>query len=98
MEAYEAKGIHKADKATWSKPAPTISDVCEIFMSDEKVAQDSLYAALDSLQEFEIFEPDSSKTQSLFDLLDGVLVINLSGYDESVQNLVVAITLDLFYS
>jgi len=26
------------------------------------------------------------------------MVINLSGYDESVQNLVVAITLDLFYT
>ena len=98
MQAYEEKGIDKANKDTWSNPAPTISDVCEIFMNDEKVAQDSLYAALDNLQQFEIFQPDTSKTQSLFDLLEGVLVINLSGYDESVQNLVVAITLDLFYS
>lgn len=98
MDAYEAKGINKAKRDTWTKPAPTISDVCELFMMDEKVTQDSLYAALDSLQDFEIFEPDTSKTQSLFDLLEGVLVINLSGYDESVQNLVVAITLDLFYS
>jgi len=98
MDAYEAKGIYKNNKESWTKAAPTISDVCEIFMSDEKVAQDSLYAAMDSLQDFEIFEPDSSKTKSLFELLEGVLVINLSGYDESVQNLVVAITLDLFYS
>ena len=98
MDAYEAKGIFKGQKETWSKPAPTIADVCEIFMSNEKVAQDSLYAAMDSLQDFEIFETDTSKTKSLYELLDGVLVINLSGYDESVQNLVVAITLDLFYS
>jgi len=98
MDAYEAKGIHKANRKTWGKPAPTIADVCELFMTDENVPQDSLFAALDSLHDFEIFEPDSSKTQSLFDLLEGVLVINLSGYDESVQNLVVAITLDLFYS
>lgn len=98
MECYESKGIFKSDKNTWNKPAPTIADVCDLFMSDENVSQDSLYAALDALHEFEIFEPDSNKTQSLFDLLNGVLVINLSGYDESVQNLVVAITLDLFYS
>jgi DNA phosphorothioation-dependent restriction protein DptH len=98
MDAYEDKGIHKANRDTWTKPEPTISDVCKLFKLDEKVAQDSLYAALDNLHEFEIFEPDSSKTKSLFDLLNGVMVINLSGYDESIQNLVVAITLDLFYS
>ena len=98
MNAYEARGINKNDKSTWTKLAPTIADVCELYLSDESINQDSLYAALTTLNDFEIFEPDSSKTESLFDLLDGVVVINLSGYDESVQNLVVAITLDLFYT
>lgn len=31
-------------------------------------------------------------------MLNGVVVIDLSGYDSDIQNLVVAITLDLFYS
>jgi DNA phosphorothioation-dependent restriction protein DptH len=64
----------------------------------EDVNRDSLYAAFDNLHQFEIFEPDTSKTTSLFDLLTGVVVINLSGYDQDIQNLVVAITLDQFYS
>lgn len=99
MNAYEEKGIDKNDRSTWSRIAPTIADACEGFLENENVSQDSLYAALNTLHEFEIFEPDATKTQSLFDLLsDGVMVINLSGYDESVQNLVVAITLDLFYT
>ena len=98
MNAYEARGIDKNDKSTWTNASPTISDVCELYLSDENINQDSLYAALSTLNDFEIFEPDSSKTKSLFDLLDGVVVINLSGYDESIQNLVVAITLDLFYT
>jgi DNA phosphorothioation-dependent restriction protein DptH len=34
----------------------------------------------------------------LYDLVEGVTVINLSGYDESIQNLIVAITLDAFYT
>lgn len=97
-EAYEAAGIIARDKSTWNKPAPTLADVWSIFQSQEKVEQDSLYAALDDLASFEIFEPDSYKTKSLYDLVDGVTVINLSGYDEKIQNLVVALTLDLFYT
>ncbi|MBZ9631391.1 DNA phosphorothioation-dependent restriction protein DptH [Salegentibacter sp. LM13S] len=98
IEAYEHKGIYKAKRETWSKEAPTLGDVCNIYMSDEKVAHDSLYAAISNLQDFEIFEPDASKTKSLYSLVEGVTVINLSGYDESIQNLIVAITLDAFYT
>jgi len=98
LEAYQQAGINKANKETWSRPAPTLADVCNVYLSAEDVKQDSLYAAIDNLSQFEIFEPDSSKTNSLFDLLDGVVVINLSGYDSDIQNLVVAITLDQFYS
>src|SRR5690606_18436720 len=73
-------------------------DVWAEFQAQDKVEQDSLFAALDDLISFEIFEPDSSKTKSLYDLVDGVTVINLSGYDRTIQNLVVALTLDLFYT
>jgi len=98
LEAYHQAGINKANRETWSRPAPTLADVCNVYLSDEDVKPDSLYAAIDNLSQFEIFEQDSSKTNSLFDLLDGVVVINLSGYDSDIQNLVVAITLDQFYS
>ncbi|MGJ3254914.1 MAG: DNA phosphorothioation-dependent restriction protein DptH [Alcanivorax sp.] len=98
MDAYEAAGILPHDKSTWSRLPPTLADVWAEFQAQEKIEQDSLYAALDDLIGFEIFEPDSSKTKSLYDLVDGVTVINLSGYDPSIQNLVVALTLDLFYT
>lgn len=98
MDAYKAAGIYPEDPSTWSKAAPTLADIWAQFQSQEKIEQDSLYAALDDLIGFKIFEPDTSKTQSLYDLLDGVTVINLSGYDPSIQNLVVALTLDLFYT
>ncbi len=98
VQAYESKGIEKANKNTWNNPAPTVGDVCNIYLNDENTAQDSLYAAISNLSDFEIFEPDSSKTQSLYSLIEGVVVINLSGYDESIQNLIVAITLDAFYT
>lgn len=98
IDAYEGKGINKAKKETWTKMPPTLGDVCDIYLSNENASQDSLYAAISNLSEFEIFEPDASKTQSLYSLIEGVVVINLSGYDESIQNLIVAITLDAFYT
>ncbi|EGF24921.1 DNA phosphorothioation-dependent restriction protein DptH [Rhodopirellula baltica] len=98
MDAYEAAGIFKADPSSWSKPAPTIQDVWAVYNAQEKVEEDSLYAALAELINFEIFEPDRTKAKSLYDMIDGVTVINLSGYDQVIQNLVVALTLDLFYA
>jgi len=98
MEAYHIKGIDKGDKSTWNNIEPTMSDICDIYLNDDKASQDSLYSALSNLHEFEIFEPDGYKTKSLYELIDGVTVINLSGYDSDIQNLVVSITLDLFYT
>jgi DNA phosphorothioation-dependent restriction protein DptH len=98
LEAYEKRGISKGDKTTWTKPAPTINDIWEIYSNEEKVAYDSLYAALEKLMTFEVFEPNPENTKSLYDMIDGITVINLSGYDTDIQNLIVAITLDIFYT
>ncbi len=97
-DAYSDKGIIKNNPDTWGKLAPTIQDICDAYFADENSAQDSLYAALSSLADFEIFEPDTTKTKSLYSLIEGVTVINLNGYSPDIQNLVVAITLDLFYN
>ena len=98
MEAYEKRGIIKNKPDTWDNPAPTLKDVYDIYVNRDDLKEDSLYAAFSNLIDFEIFEPDPNETESLFDLIEGVTVIDLSGYDPGIQNLVVAITLDLFYS
>lgn len=98
MQAYERKGISPYDKETWANPAPTMQDVWEVFEEDEKAPVDSLYAALKKIQKFQIFEPKAEKTRPLYDAIDGVTVIKLSGYDTDLQNLIVAITLDLFHT
>ena len=98
-EAYFKKGIIPNNESTWSLEAPTFDDVYKIYFDDDDIKKnDSLAAALTKLAEFEIFEKDASKTLPLFDLLDGVVVVDLSTYDPDIQNLVIAITLDLFYS
>lgn len=98
LDAYELAGIAKADSATWGRAAPTVKDVWDLFLSQGKVEQDSLYASLDSLASYEIFESDPQKVSSLYDLVDGVTVIELAGYSIQIQNLVVALTLDQFYA
>lgn len=98
LEAYDRAGINRVNKATWSKPAPTIQDVWEVFINEEDTKQDSLYASLQKLIDFQVFEPLSENTKTLYDFIDGVTVLNLSGYDPDLQNLIVAITLDIFYT
>lgn len=98
LEAYERVGINRAIKTTWSKLAPTIQDVWEVFINEEDTKQDSLYASLQKLIDFQIFEPISANTKTLYDFVDGITVLNLSGYDPDLQNLIVAITLDIFYT
>ncbi|MBA2076689.1 DNA phosphorothioation-dependent restriction protein DptH [Aeromonas veronii] len=98
LQCYETAGIYSEDVSTWGRPAPTIEDLWSSFISQEKVEEDSLYAALSKLARFKIFEGDTDKVTSLYDLIDSVTVIELSGYPEQIKNLVVALTLDLFYS
>lgn len=99
MDTYMASGINPVDSNTWDKEAPTFNQVYQRYANDEEIKKsDSLAAALDKLNLFQIFEANPSATKSLFELLQGVVVIDLSGYDSDIQSLVVAITLDLFYS
>lgn len=99
MSAYATKGINKVNKNSWNNQPPTLETVYNIYDNDETISKnDSLAAALKKIHEFEIFEPNVSNTKTLFDLLDGVVVIDMHGYDSDLQNLIVAITLDIFYS
>ncbi|MFP5735484.1 ATP-binding protein, partial [Salmonella sp. 741265103_PSA] len=98
MECYDLAGIVPHDRATWNCVAPTIEDVWQQYLAQDKVDEDSLYAALYNLAGFQIFETNPEKMTSLYDLVDGVTVIELAGYSQEIQNLVVALTLDLFYA
>ena len=98
-QAYAQMGIEPQDPSTWGNNPPTFEMVYSIYENDKDIKKnDSLAAAMDKLHQFQVFEGDSTKTISLFNLLNGVVVVDLSGYDSDIQSLVVAITLDLFYS
>ena len=99
MEAYERRGIKKADESTWKFAPPTFSDVYRIYEERKPSSvNDSLTAVMSKLDSFEIFESDGRKTVPFSRLMDKVIVFDLSAYDEDIQNLVIAITLDQFYT
>lgn len=99
IEAYTLKGIIADDPLSWEKVAPTFDTVYNVYSKKEEIKKnDSLAAAMDKLYQFQVFEGDPDKTKTLFELLNGVVVIDLSGYDPDIQSLIIAITLDLFYS
>ncbi len=99
LDAYHRVGIQEGNPDTWDEEAPTFEMVYQIYANDEEIKKtDSLAAAMNKLHQFQVFESNANNTKSLFDLLQGVVVIDISGYDPDIQSLVIAITLDLFYS
>lgn len=99
MDTYAMSGINPGNPSTWDNEAPTFDQVYQRYANDDEIKKgDSLAAALDKLNMFQIFESNPGETKALFELLKGVVVIDLSGYDPDIQSLIVAITLDLFYS
>lgn len=99
MQAYEQMGILPNEPETWKKSAPTFDMVYDIYeKNDSIVKNDSLAAVMQKIHAFQLFESKPFNTAPLFDVLKGVVVVDLSGYDPDLQSLVVAITLDQFYS
>ena len=98
LDAYHRVGIWEDKQDSWDIAAPTFESVYQAYANNDEIKKnDSLAAAMNKLHSFQVFESVPGETKSLYELLRGVVVIDLSGYDPDIQNLVVAITLDLFY-
>ncbi len=97
LSAYEECGI-TADPRTWSRTAPTFAQVHAQYSKGRSQRGDSLTAAMDTIAMFELFASDPMGTVSLYEMLHGTVVIDMSGYPGDLKNLAVAIILDLFYA
>lgn len=99
MEAYRERGIDPETPETWKKYPPTFENVYRIY--SEKAGDktpDSLDAVMEKIHLFRLFDDRPAAVGSIRDLMDGVVVIDLSGYDPDIQSTVAAITLDQFYA
>ncbi|WP_138568059.1 hypothetical protein, partial [Pseudoalteromonas ruthenica] len=65
-----------------------MADLWSLFL-DIDPREDSLYDAIESVCELEVFEDDIINCMSLYDLVDGITVVDLAGYPSDVQNFVV---------
>ncbi len=98
MDAYAKKGITN-DAYTYGYEPPTFNDVYDIYLNKEDISRnDTLAAVMNKLNRNELFEREAKNAGSLYDMVEGVVVIDISGYEPSLQNLVVAITLEAFYA
>lgn len=99
LEAYDRCGIMAEDPGTWNRTAPTFRQIYDIFIEKtENKPGDSLSVAMSKLYQFHIFSDDPRNTISISQFIQGVTVLDLSGYDSDIQSFVVAITLDQFYA
>lgn len=99
INTYGMCGIDASNSLSWDNEPPTFEQVFQRYANDEEIKKnDSLSVVMNKLHQFQIFEGIACNTKSLFEVLNGVVVIDLSGYDPDIQNLIVAIILDLFYT
>ena len=99
MSAYEEQKIYVDNELSWKRPTPTFDMVYRQYEKSSAFNDnDKLAVVMKKLKGFSIFAPDPLKAVSLSELLKGVVVIDISDYDEDIQSLVVAITLDQFYA
>lgn len=99
VKAYQKQGIDSANPITWGRPAPTLDQVYGIFAAQTQGRPaDKLTAAMNKLHQFCLFEGDPRRAVSLDTLLNGVVVVDISGYDSDIQSIIVAITLNQFYA
>ena len=99
MEAYKQQRIMDDVELTWSRPAPTFETVYQIYKKSAAYGvNDMLSVVMNRLSGFAIFDPEPERVLPLKKILNGAVVIDISDYDSKIQNLVVAITLEQFYS
>lgn len=97
LETYKEAGITD-DPNTWDKKPPTMNDVVRKYL-ETHTANDKAYALLQRFEHFTIFEQNSDNCVSMFEWLDRVRVIDLSGYGgDDTKKIIVSLILDLFYA
>lgn len=96
MAAYTQCGITE-DPRSWSRPAPTFDQVHREYL-DRPSSQhnDSLEHILENLAGMELFADKTHETADPYGDFRGVVVLDLSGYSESIKNLAAMVILSKF--
>ncbi|GAA4649227.1 hypothetical protein GCM10023116_15010 [Kistimonas scapharcae] len=97
LEAYRFNGIEVGQPETFHLDPPTVHDVWDALNSIPKRPKDSLYAALSDIITYQFFSPET-RSGSIYELLTGVVVMDVKKLSGNIQKLFVALVLDNLFS
>ena len=93
VSAYAAKGI-TSNPLSWDQPAPTFADVYEEYCSRPQAQRsEDLSAVMDSIEAFELFDPEPGEGTTLLDMFRGTVVIDMSGYPRELKRFATGVML-----
>ena len=94
VAAYAARGI-TADPLTWDLCAPTLEDVYTEYCSrPQSQRSDDLAQVLENLSLLELFDANASADTSLYDMVQGTVILDMSGYPETLKHFALGIVLE----
>ena len=96
--AYETRGI-TSDPLTWDKPAPTFADVYKEYRARPQAQRsDDLAQVMENLSRQDLFDPCASEDASVCDLIQGTVILDMSGYPEALKHFALGLLLEMLYS
>lgn len=97
IAAYASVGI-TSDPLTWNRKAPSLEDVYEEYRArPQGQRSDTVVHILDSLSTMELFDSEAAGETPLLGQLQGTVVLDMSGYPESLKLFVLRILLEIVW-
>lgn len=98
LAAYEKRGI-TSDPLTWNLRAPSFEDVYAEYTSrPQSQRSDALVQVMESLSLLDLFDPNAPDDTSLYDLIHGTVILDMSGYPETLKHFALDILLEMLYA
>lgn len=98
IAAYASVGI-TSDPLTWNRKAPSLEDVYEEYRArPQGQRSDTVTHILDNLSTMELFDPEAAGKVPLLEQLQGTVVLDMSGYPETLKHFVLGILVEIIWA
>ena len=98
LAAYAARGI-TSDPVTWDLMPPTFKDVYEEYCSRPQAQRDDALApVMENPSLLDLFDENVKEYSNAYDLLQGVVILDMSGYPETLKHFALGVLLEMFHT
>lgn len=95
LAAYDARGI-TSDPLTWDMAPPTFHDVHQEYCSRPAAQrEDTLAAVMENPALLDLFDENVPKDSSPWDLFRGTVILDMSGYPDTLKHFALGILLEM---